>query len=145
MNLRLGISIMVACALISCNTTSTMLGGAAGGLLGSQIGNGNKTTTIIAGTIIGSLIGSEIGKHLNKEDQEKLEKSTKETLATNETTTWENENTGNKGTTRIVKSEKEEVEDNCKTFEQIIELSDGTVEKKFVKVCKDENGDWVVQ
>lgn len=145
MNLRFGITLVVSCALISCNTTSTMLGGAAGGLLGSQVGGSNKTTTIIAGTIIGSLIGNEIGKHLNEKDKEKLENSTKETLATNETTTWENEETGNKGSTRIVKSEKEEIEDNCKTFEQIVELSDGTVEKKLGKVCKDGNGDWVVQ
>ncbi len=58
--------------LSRCNreTLGAVLGGAAGGILGSKIGKGDgRTVAIIGGTVLGVLVGGSIGRSMDDLDQ----------------------------------------------------------------------------
>lgn len=72
MNKKLVSSLMFMVLLTGCATGGpnqmggTLLGGAAGGLLGSQIGGGHgRLVAVGLGTLAGALAGGAVGKHMD--------------------------------------------------------------------------------
>ena len=56
----------------------TLIGGVAGGLLGSQFGKGEgKLVATGVGALAGALVGGQIGKTMDEHDKQMLEKSSR--------------------------------------------------------------------
>ena len=117
MRLRIIITLIFSCILISsCKTTVSketvgkIAGSIQGGIIGSQFGKGQgKLISIAAGTMLGSIIGGTIGKYLDDKDKEIMLKTTKTMLENEnlgEQVSWQNPDTGNKGTVKANKSFK---------------------------------------
>jgi len=81
---------------------SVILGGSAGGLVGSQIGSGTgRTLAIVAGTALGAWSGSEIGKYFDSKDRAAFENKSAQTLSSakdGQSVSWGNSETGNSAT-----------------------------------------------
>jgi outer membrane lipoprotein SlyB len=80
-----------------------VLGAAGGYFLGNQIG-GTAATALgtIAGAAAGAWLGREIAGYLSEEDQAKAAESVQKTAVTGEANTWQNQETGVSGTTKVV-------------------------------------------
>jgi uncharacterized protein YgiM (DUF1202 family) len=79
------------------------LGAAGGYFLGDQIGGGAATAlAMIAGAAAGAWLGSEIAAYLSEEDQAKAAESVQMAAVTGEANTWQNQDTGVSGATKVV-------------------------------------------
>jgi surface antigen len=68
----------------------TLIGGATGGILGSQVGRGDgRTAAIIGGTVLGLLVGGDIGRSMDAVDHLYVER-TLESVPARTTTAWQN-------------------------------------------------------
>ena len=74
------------------------IGGVAGGLLGNRIaGSGSRTLGTILGAAVGAAAGSAIGCKLQKNDRDKAERAAEEAIATGQSQSWTNDETGASG------------------------------------------------
>ncbi len=82
-----------------------LIGGVAGGLVGTRIGDGRgrMLATVIAAAA-GAWIGSRIGRHLDAADRERLAVSTHQAAATGRGNSWRNPDTGVRSTVRVKNS-----------------------------------------
>jgi surface antigen len=123
----------------------TVMGAAAGGLIGSQFGG--STNERIAGSIIGAvlggLIGNRIGAALDEEDRKRLAEITRQSAASGGVRSFKNSKTGVSAKTRVVSSSTSASGQVCRTIEQEVVTRDGTLLKDQVTACRTENG-WVV-
>ena len=74
-----------------------VIGGALGGLLGSQVSGKNddwRTAAIVAGTLAGAAIGGSIGRTMDDVDRMKTAQ-TLEVVRTDVSSSWRNPDTGN--------------------------------------------------
>jgi surface antigen len=131
---------MAACSNINKQDIGMMTGGVAGGLLGSQFGNGTgKLLAIGAGTLAGAFIGGAIGKNMDETDQLKAQQAFERTR-TGEVSSWYNPDTGNNYTVKPTKTFKR----NGKPCREYIMLADigGKKEKVYGKACRQADGSW---
>jgi surface antigen len=129
-----------------------LVGGAAGGLLGSQVASGDtQIATALAGTVIGAYLGYEIARRLTAEDKTQLATATEDALRTpepGEPVEWENPESGNSGTVTAgdvyVRPAAATTESPrpCRDVEQTIVLADGTSERVSATACQTEDGAW---
>tara|TARA_Y100000590_G_C15460226_1_gene916186 strand:- start:166 stop:636 length:471 start_codon:yes stop_codon:yes gene_type:complete len=154
MRLRIIITLIFSCILISsCKTTVSketvgkIAGSIQGGIIGSQFGKGQgKLISIAAGTMLGSIIGGTIGKYLDDKDKEIMLKTTKTMLENEnlgEQVSWQNPDTGNKGTVKANKSFKNNKNQLCKEFSQTVSTSKIT-EKSYGTACRQADGSWKI-
>jgi surface antigen len=74
------------------------IGGVAGGLLGNRIaGRGSRTLGTLLGGALGAAAGSVLGCKLQKNDQVKAERALERAVATNQSQTWQSEESGASG------------------------------------------------
>src|SRR5690625_4621781 len=113
-------------------------GGLLGGLVGSQIGSGS--TRLIAtgiGAGVGVLIGQQIGAYLDERDKQLAEESTVDSYRSGTTQSWENPETGTKGTVRpVTQPQVARSGDSCQIQEQTIRLKDGRSETTRYQICE---------
>ena len=125
----------------------TLIGAAAGGLVGSQIGGGTgKLVAVGAGVLLGGLIGSEVGKSLDKADQAyaaQSYQSSMETAPTGETSTWVNPDSGNQGTYTPTNTYQTDSGQYCREFQQTITVG-GQTEDAYGTACRQEDGTWQI-
>ena len=119
-------------------------GGLAGGIIGHQV---DPKSGRYIGAAVGALVSYQLVKHLTKEDQAELSKSTQQTASTGETQTWENPKTGVRGQTKVIEenaspAKADQTARNCRTVEQQVELADGTIETESITLCQGEDGSW---
>jgi surface antigen len=77
--------------------TGMVIGGALGGLLGSQVSRKHddwRTAAIIAGTMVGAAIGGSVGQTMDEVDRMNTARSL-EAVRTGVPSTWRNPDTGN--------------------------------------------------
>ena len=107
--LRLITAISIVVLLSACaypvgprEGTGTLLGAGAGAVIGSQFGGGTGQLVGAAiGTLAGAMIGQDIGRQLDQADRLYMEQTAQATLErsrTNQTGTWVNPDSGNRGT-----------------------------------------------
>ncbi|HLW28595.1 MAG TPA: glycine zipper 2TM domain-containing protein [Kiloniellales bacterium] len=134
------------CPSSTNQTVGAGAGGLLGGLIGSQIGSGS--TRLIAtgiGAGVGVLLGQQIGAYLDERDKQLAEESTVDTYRSGTPRSWENPETGTKGTVRPVsQAQVAESGDSCQVQEQTIRLEDGRSETTRYKVCE-RDGEFYTQ
>ena len=144
---------VLALALAGCQSTGpkqtggTLLGAAAGGLLGSQFGSGaGKLAATGLGIAAGAWLGSEIGASLDRADrlyanrtaQQSLEKS-----PTGVTSTWRNPDSGHSGTVTPTRTYKSPDGRYCREFQQTVTVG-GKTEEAYGTACRQPDGSWQI-
>jgi surface antigen len=100
--------ILVAAALVGCGPngmdkqdTGLVVGAAAGGILGNQVGRGSgKVLATVAGAVIGGIVGSEIGRSMDQQDRilaQQAEMNALERGRSGERIAWRNPDNGRYG------------------------------------------------
>lgn len=116
--------------------TGTLAGGAAGAVIGSEIGG---TTGTIIGGLGGAFLGREAGKYLDNRDREEVADAL-ESQETGETRTWTNPDTGRDYQVTPTETFTEDGRP-CRRFEMDVEGEDEDVTGT---ACRTASGDWQI-
>ena len=145
---------IAALALAGCSETvgqkqgiGTLLGAVAGGVVGSQVGDGRgKVVATGVGTLLGALIGSEIGESLDRADQLAMQHATQSTLETapaGTTSTWQNPDSGNRGTITPTQTYQQNDGTYCREFQQTVTVG-GQTQEAYGTACRMPDGSWQI-
>jgi surface antigen len=120
-----------------------IIGGALGGMLGSEVGQGRgRTAAIIIGTLAGSAIGGAVGRSMDETDRMKTA-MTLESVRTGVTSTWRNPDTATEYAvtpTRTVESPA----GPCRDF-TMEALIGGEHETVYGTACREPDGTWTMR
>ena len=121
-------------------------GAALGGLLGSQFGSGTgKLAATGAGVFLGALIGSEVGRSMDEVDRLKADQANyrAKTAPIGETITWNNPDTGHRGTVTPVRDGTSSSGQYCREFQQTVTIG-GETQSAYGTACRQPDGSWRV-
>ena len=125
----------------------TLIGAAAGGVAGAQVGKGRgKLVATAAGAVLGALIGNEVGKSLDRADQLALQQTTQQSLETapsGTTSTWENPDSGNAGSVTPTATYERDDGSYCREFIQTVTIG-GRTEEAYGTACRQPDGSWKI-
>lgn len=127
-------------------TGGTILGGIGGALLGSMVGKGSGQMAAIAvGTLAGAMIGQNIGQSLDRADRAAIDRAEHRatTADLGETITWNNPESGNRGTVTPVRDGRDSKDRYCREFRQTIEIG-GKLEEGYGTACRRPDGSWQI-
>ena len=132
-------------------TGGTIIGGIAGGYLGSKIGKGRgRAIATIGGAIIGGLLGGAVGSQLDERDRMLMARSTQTTLEKGKSgvaTRWVNPDSGNRGAIiprRAYRVRRGSKEAYCREFQQTITVG-GKTERAYGRACRQPDGSWKIE
>lgn len=146
---------ILSLGLAACETTDgsnskqivgTGAGAVLGGLAGSQIGDGSgRLWAVGAGTLIGALLGSEVGKSLDKADIAYARKASDEAhnASVGETISWNNPETGHRGTVTPVRDGLSSSGRYCREYQQTVDIG-GKKESGYGTACRQPDGSWEI-
>ena len=124
----------------------TLLGAIGGGLLGSQIGEGDtRLFAVGAGTLLGAMIGGEIGRSLDATDRLLMEQTAGrafEYSPSNTTVGWRNPDTGHSGT-YTPQNVIQQPNSVCREFQQTVTIG-GRTEEAYGTACRQADGTWMI-
>jgi surface antigen len=124
----------------------TLIGGIAGGLLGSQFGGGEgKIVATGIGALAGALVGGQIGKTMDDYDRQMLQKSSRQALEfspSGNSVEWKNPDSGNHGSITPTKTFRESGR-YCREYVQNVNIG-GESQKAYGKACRQPDGDWQI-
>lgn len=128
--------------------SGTLIGGVAGGLLGSRFGKGSGALVATGvGALAGALVGSHIGKAMDENDKKMLELSSYkafEAAPSGNSVEWKNPDSGNYGSITPTRTFKNEVGQYCREYTQVIVIG-GKQEKAYGRACRQPDGQWQIQ
>jgi len=119
-----------------------VVGGALGGLLGSQVSGKHddwRTAAIIAGTMAGAAIGGSIGQTMDEVDRMKTAQSL-EAVRTGVPSAWQNPDTGNQYSVTPTRTFVT-AEGPCREY-TINALIGGQQETVYGTACRQPDGSW---
>jgi len=120
----------------------TVVGGIAGGLLGSTVGHGpGRLAATLGGATAGAVVGGYVGRLLDGTDRDVAHDAAKSALETGREMTWSNKESGHRGTIVPGKTYRRADGRLCRDFTHSIELES---ENDLVhgRACQDKHGDW---
>lgn len=124
----------------------TLLGAIAGGLLGSQIGEGDtRLFAVGAGTLLGAMVGGEIGRSLDATDRMLMERTAGrafEYAPSNTPVEWRNPDTGHSGT-YTPHNVIQQPNSVCREFQQTVTIG-GRTEQAYGTACRQADGTWMI-
>lgn len=147
--LIVGMSVLSACFLIGCATTTheqqgEVIGGVIGGILGSQVGDGSgQTAAIIIGTIVGSMIGRHVGESMDDTDRMMTARALNDNR-TNQSATWVNPDTGYQYTVTPTRT-YEESSGPCREFRLDATVGGQTDQDVYGTACLQADGSWLIR
>ena len=125
----------------------TLIGGVAGGLLGSQFGGGEgKLIATGVGALAGALIGGQVGKSMDEYDRALLEKSSRQALEfspSGNSVEWKNPDSGNHGSITPTRTFKTDHGQYCREYVQEVVIG-GEKQKAYGKACRQPDGNWKI-
>jgi len=134
--------------LVACETkqqTGTLIGGAAGALLGSRFGKGSgRIATTGLGAVAGALIGSSIGESMDEQDKLKMQQTSNRALElskSGQTSNWRNPDSGNSGTITPYQAYKNRDGEYCREYSQSIIIGNKT-HQGYGTACRQPDGSW---
>ncbi|PIW26868.1 MAG: hypothetical protein COW30_12880 [Rhodospirillales bacterium CG15_BIG_FIL_POST_REV_8_21_14_020_66_15] len=147
-----GLALSVAVGLGGCEgsqygqkqTVGGLTGAALGGLLGAQFGSGTgKLATTAVGVLLGGLAGSEVGRTMDTVDRMKADEAARRarTAPLGETVTWNNPDSGNRGTYTPLRDGTSSQGRYCREFQQTITIG-GKTEQGIGIACREPDGTW---
>lgn len=100
--------------------------------------------TPLSGSVFGcGYLGGQIGLALDEMDREKMNEAAQAALDTGKVQTWDNDETANSGTAKIVKTASAaKGRGDCKTVRNTIVLADGSRKQEDVTACRNADGGW---
>jgi len=126
-------------------TGGALVGGAAGGLAGSQFGKGTGSLAMTGlGVLLGAVLGSEAGKSLDRADQIAASQATQrslETAPTGQISEWRNPDTGHYGSVRPLSTAQRPDGQVCREFQQTIVVG-GQTQQGVGTACRQADGSW---
>jgi surface antigen len=145
---------LLAVALVGCQnsqygekqTGGALVGGALGGLLGSQIGGGSgRLAATAGGAVLGVLLGSEVGKSLDRADRMYAERSYQQAQSApvGQQITWSNPQSGNYGTVTPVRDGRDQGGNYCREYQQTVTVG-GQTQQAYGTACRQPDGSWKV-
>ncbi len=150
---KLSMVLMLAVALGACSGQGrgekefggTLIGAAAGGLLGSQFGSGSgKLAAVAAGTLLGAWVGNEVGRSLDRADRLAMAQTTQTSLETSRsytTSTWRNPDSGHSGTITPEPVYQTPRGEYCREYQQTVTIG-GRTERAYGTACRQPDGSW---
>ena len=150
---KLVLPVALTLALASCQgqgpkqTGGTLLGAGLGALAGSQIGGGKGQLAAVAiGTLAGAWMGSEVGKSLDRADQLHMRQNSQSALETNrsnQTSSWQNPDSGHSGTMTPQRTYQTASGQHCREYQQTVTI-DGKTESAYGTACRQPDGSWKI-
>ncbi|MEC7490264.1 MAG: RT0821/Lpp0805 family surface protein [Pseudomonadota bacterium] len=141
-------------ALASCQgqgpkqSGGTLIGAAAGGLLGSKFGSGKgKLVGTAIGVLSGAWLGGEIGKSLDQADRALMRKTSQHSMEKSKdgnTAKWNNPNNGNKGSVTPTKTYQTVSGQYCREYQQTVTVG-GRTQEAYGTACRRVDGTWQIQ
>ena len=126
-------------------TGGTLVGGAAGGLLGAQVGKGRGQLAATAvGALLGALAGSEVGKSLDRADRMHLQQAeyTAYNAPVGQRIQWNNPDSGNYGYITPTRDGHDRASGAyCREFQQTIVVG-GRTAQAVGTACRQPDGTW---
>src|SRR5882724_9070609 len=123
---------------VNKTTGGTLIGAAAGGLVGSQFGGGaGKGVATLLGVLAGGFIGSQVGRSLDEADMQYARQSTQsalETAPSGRSVAWRNPDSGNQGTI-TPRPAYQSGNTQCREFQQTITVG-GRTEDAYGTACR---------
>lgn len=118
-----------------------VLGGAGGGILGSQFGSGaGRTAATIAGVIIGGGLGGYVGQQMDENDRVKVSQAL-EYNDPGQPLPWRNSATGREYRVTPAAPYQTSSGQYCREFTQTIQV-DNRQETAYGTACRQEDGTW---
>jgi len=123
--------------------------GAVGGAwIGSNVGKGKgNIAAIAAGTLLGGYLGKEVGASLDRADMAYYNRTSQNALESapvGSTSTWQNPDSGNKGTFTPTKTFKTEQGTYCREYQQTVTI-DGKTQQAYGQACRQPDGTWQIK
>ena len=152
---RAALPVVLIASLAACagsdygpkQTGGAVIGGAAGGLLGSQVGSGKgQLAATAAGALLGMLVGSETGKSLDRADRlyaARTHHAALETAPAGATTRWVNPDSGHSGTVMPTRTYQATDGRYCREYQQTVTVG-GQAQSGYGTACRQPDGSWKV-
>ncbi len=146
---------MVAGALlVGCSTQNTgpnetggtLIGAAAGGLVGSQFGSGSgKLAATGIGVLLGGLIGNNVGKQMDANDRARALQAQQAAYAApvGQKIVWNNPDNGHSGTVVPVREGSDASGNYCREFQSTVMIG-GQPQQAYGTACRQADGSWKV-
>ncbi len=144
-------AILIASLLAACSpnmgrkeTIGTVGGGAAGAIVGAQMGGGKgQLVAIAAGTLLGVLLGGEIGRQLDDADRAAANRAYQQaqTAPIGQNIAWNNPDSGNTGAVTPVRDGTSAGGEYCREFQQTVNIG-GRNEQAYGVACQQPDGSW---
>lgn len=124
-----------------------VVGGALGGLLGSQIGGGTgQLAATAAGAVLGMLAGSEVGSSLDRADRlyaARTHHAALEAAPAGTTARWSNPDTGHFGSVTPIRTYQAPGGRYCREYQQTVTVG-GQHQRAYGTACRQPDGSWEV-
>ena len=129
-------------------TGGTIIGAAAGGLLGSKFGKGKgRFISTGIGVLAGSLLGAEVGKSLDNADKAAMRYNSQkalENIKSGQTSEWSNPDSGNNGSITPKKTYQTASGQYCREYQQTVTVGGKTAEA-YGTACRQPDGSWMLK
>lgn len=123
-------------------TVGTIGGALGGALIGSRFGGGaGKVATIGIGTVLGALAGRAIAQSLSGDDQNRAATAEEQALSRNQTITWNNPQSGNRGTIQPTNTYQGAGGQTCREYRHTVYVG-GKAEAATGTACQQADGTW---
>lgn len=120
-----------------------IIGGALGGLLGTEVGGGRgRTAAIIVGTMVGANIGGAVGRSMDDTDRLNANLAL-ENVRTGVATTWRNPDTANEYALTPTRT-YETGSGPCREYTVDAKVG-GSTEQVYGTACRQPDGSWRIQ
>ncbi|MDN3031028.1 MAG: RT0821/Lpp0805 family surface protein [Candidatus Tisiphia sp.] len=143
----LATTMLYGCSGMNKQGGGTLIGGVAGGLLGSQFGKGTgQLVATGAGVLIGALVGGHIGQTMDENDRKLAQLSSQKALETGssgQSVEWHNPDSGNYGYVTPERAFKNDQGQYCREYTQTVVVG-GKQEKAYGKACRKPDGQWEI-
>lgn len=143
----LATTMLHGCSGMNKQGGGTLIGGVAGGLLGSQFGKGTgRLAATGIGVLAGALIGGQIGQTMDEHDRKLAELSSQKALEatpSGQSVEWRNPDSGNYGYVTPSKAFKDDSGQYCREYTQVVVVG-GKQEKAYGKACRRPDGQWEI-
>lgn len=125
----------------------TLIGAAAGGLVGSQIGSGTGQAAAIGlGVLLGGLAGQDVGRTLDQADMAYASQNSYtalESAPSGTTYEWHNPDSGNSGSTTPMQTYQTTNGTYCREFTQTVNVG-GEIQDAYGTACRQPDGSWKI-
>lgn len=132
----------VGCAAkITREDSGAVLGGLVGGVVGDQFGggSGNDLATAV-GVIAGAMVGANVGKDLDRVDEMNAQRAL-EGNRTNQTSSWQNPDTGHQVAFVPTRTYQETSGRYCREYQSTVMVG-GQAKNGYGTACRQPDGSW---